>query len=86
MTIESLICLGNQTLHKDQTKLLLSTLLNRNPLELNMHLSDHVSEKIVLTYKECLKNIKEGVPIQYALKRTNFYGLDFYVDKRVLIC
>jgi len=85
VTIESLICLGNQTLHKDQTKLLLSTLLNMNPLELNMHLDRIVSDDIVATYKECLKNIKDGIPIQYAIGKTNFYGLDFYVDKRVLI-
>lgn len=85
MTIENLISLGNEILHKDQTKLLLSTLLNMNSLELSLHLNDLVNDEIVIKYKECLKNIKDGIPIQYALKETNFYGYNFYVDKRVLI-
>ena len=85
MTIENLICLGNKVLHKDQTKLLLATLLNMNSLELNLHLNDLVNDEIVIKYKECLKYIKDGIPIQYALKETNFYGYNFYVDKRVLI-
>lgn len=85
MTIEELICLGNQVLHKDQTKLLLSSILNLNPLELSLHSNDVIEEDLVLKYKECLNCIKDGMPIQYALKKTNFYGLDFYVDKRVLI-
>ena len=85
MTIENLICLGNKVLHKDQNKLLLATLLNMNSLELNLHLNDLVNDEIVIKYKECLKNIKNGIPIQYALKETNFYGYNFYVDKRVLI-
>ena len=85
MTIENLICLGNKVLHKDQNKLLLATLLNMNSLELSLHLNDLVNDEIVIKYKECLKNIKNGIPIQYALKETNFYGYNFYVDKRVLI-
>lgn len=85
LKIEDLLCLGNQILHKDQTKLLLSTLLNMNSLELNFHLQDIVNNEIVLKYQKCLENIKNGIPIQYALKSVNFYGLDFYVDPRVLI-
>lgn len=85
MKIEDLLLLGNKTLHKDQTKLLLSTLLNMNSLELSLHLNDIVDQNIVLKYKECLENLKNNIPIQYALKSVNFYGFNFYVDKRVLI-
>ena len=85
MTIEELICLGNQVLHKDQTKLLLASILNMNALELNMYLNNIVEEELVFKYKKCIENIKSGIPIQYALKSTNFYGLNFYVDNRVLI-
>ena len=75
MKLEELLCLGNQTLHKDQVKLLLGSLLNLNPLELNLHLDDIVDSDIVLKFKQ----------LQYALKSSNFYGYDFYVDERVLI-
>ena len=85
MKIEELITLGNKTLHKDQTKLLISTLLNMNPLELTFHLDKIVDDDIVSKFKDCIFNIQNGLPIQYALKTTNFYGNDFYVDNRVLI-
>ena len=85
MKIEDLLCLGNKVLHKDKTKLLLSTILNMNPLELSLHLNDFVEDSLVKRYQECLESLKNGLPIQYALKSVNFYGIDFYVDSRVLI-
>ncbi len=85
MKVEELLCLGNKSLHKDQVKLLLATLLNLNPLELNLHLNDLVASEIVLKFQDCLNCLEKGEPLQYALKSTNFYGLEFYVDKRVLI-
>lgn len=85
MKVKDLISLGNKTMHKDKTYLLLSTLLNINSLEILLHLEDNVQEKIVDKFKECINSIKLGLPIQYALKNVNFYGYDFYVDKRVLI-
>ncbi len=85
MKIEELLCLGNKVIHKDQTKLLLSTLLNMNPLELSLHLDEIVDSEITTKFQECLNSLKNGEPLQYALKNSNFYGLDFYVDKRVLI-
>ena len=85
MKIEELLCLGNKTVHKDQTKLLLAVLLNMNPLELSLHLNEIVDIEIETKFKELLESLEKGEPLQYALKNTNFYGLDFYVDKRVLI-
>ena len=85
MSIEELLCLGNKVVHKDTSKLLLGTILGINPLELNLHLHDIVEKELVDKYQECLKRLEDGEPIQYALKNVNFYGLDFYVDERVLI-
>ena len=56
MSIEELLCLGNQSLHKDTNKLLLGTLLNINPLELNLHLKDIVDKELVDRYLENLFN------------------------------
>ena len=85
MKVEDLICLGNKVIHKDQVKLLLGTILDMNPLEINLHLNDLVSDNLVIKYKDCLNCLKDGEPLQYALKSVNFYGIDYYVDKRVLI-
>ena len=85
MKVEDLLLLGNKKIHKDQTKLILSTLLNLNYLELSLHLKDEVTDEIIDKFNKCINNIKDGKPIQYALNNVNFYGLDFYVDERVLI-
>ena len=85
MSIEDLIILGNEYLHKDEVKLILSTLLSMNPLELNLNLEKQVDEEIVLKYKKVLKYKREGMPIQYALNNACFYGYDFYVSEDVLI-
>ncbi len=85
MSIEDLIILGNEYLHKDEVKLILSTLLSMNPLELNLNLEKQVDEETVLRYKKVLKYKREGMPIQYALNNACFYGYDFYVSEDVLI-
>ena len=85
MKVKDLILEGNKKVHKDETKLILSTLLDLNYLELTMHLDDLVQDDIVNKFNNCINNIKEGKPIQYALNNVNFYGFNFYVDERVLI-
>lgn len=85
MTVEELLLEGNKYIHKDQSKLILATILEYDFLELTFHLKDIIGNDKVLKFRECINNIKKGIPIQYALKNTNFYGLDFYVDSRVLI-
>ena len=85
LTIKELLILGYKYLHKDETKLILATILNQNPLELSIHLDDKVEDELVLKYKKCLENIEKGLPIQYALGYVNFYSLNFIVDERVLI-
>ena len=85
MSIEDLIILGNEYLHKDEVKLILSTLLSMNPLELNLNLEKQVDEETVLKYKKVLKYKREGMPIQYALNNACFYGYDFYVSEDDLI-
>ena len=85
MKVKELLDEGNKFLHKDQTKLILSTLLNLNYLELTFHLEDIVSCELEDKFYKCIKHIKNGLPIQYALNNVNFYGIDFYVDERVLI-
>lgn len=85
MTIEELLLMGNQYVHKDQARLLLGILMDINPLELSLLLDKKIDEDNINKYKKCLMHIKEGKPLQYALNNVSFYGYDFYVDESVLI-
>ena len=85
MQVKDLILEGNKVLHKDQTKLILSTILNLNYLELTLHLDDIVNKDNETKFFKILDYVKKGKPIQYALNNVNFYGIDFFVDERVLI-
>lgn len=85
MTVNELLSYGNNYLAKDQTKLLLSHLLNVNLLELSLHLYDIVDANLVNEYKNKVALISNGEPIQYVLSNTCFYGYDYHVNKNVLI-
>ena len=85
MKVKELLLEGDKHIHKDQSKLILATLLNQNYLELTMNLDMEIDKEIENKFLNCINNIKNGKPIQYALNSVNFYGLDFFVDERVLI-
>ncbi len=85
MTVEQLLIYGKQNVHSDHAKIILAELLNLNPLELLNHLYQIVDEQTSLTYKNMIKSIKEGTPLQYALGYVNFYGNKFQINNNVLI-
>ncbi len=85
MTIDDLLVYGNKYLHKDEVKLILSTILSMNPLELTINLDKIIDNEIVNKYKKAIEYVKLGKPIQYALNNACFYGNDFYVNENVLI-
>lgn len=85
MLVKDLINEGNKLIHKDQTKLILATFLNLNYLELNFHLNDLVDKDLEEKFYKAINLVKSGKPIQYALNNVNFYGINYYVDERVLI-
>ena len=51
------------------------------------YLNKYVKEKQLddTYYNKCLKEINKGLPIQYVIGETNFYGYDFIVNPDVLI-
>ena len=85
MTVEDLLFFAKQHIHSDHAKILLGELLNRNPLELLNYLDYEVSEEDVKKYKEYIKALEEGRPIQYALGYVNFYGNKFIINENTLI-
>lgn len=85
MTVEELLVFGKSCIHSDHAKLLLSDLLELNPLELLNHLHDRVDIDKCEKYKKEVTALKEGKPLQYVIGNVNFYGYQFMVDERVLI-
>ena len=85
MTVEELLIFAKQHIHSDHAKILLAELLNKDSLELLMHLNDIVDSELVDKYKKEVLAMEQGKPLQYALGNVCFYGYNFYVDERVLI-
>jgi len=85
MTIKKLLDYGNQFKSKNEVRLLLSTILNINSLELNLHLDETVDEENKNRFYDAIDRLNNGEPLQYILSNANFYGYDYYVNKNVLI-
>lgn len=85
MTVDELLVHAQKYIHKDQAKLLLADLLNKNPLELLNFLKSSVDNEIADEYKKRVEAIKEGKPLQYVIGNVNFYGNKFFVNEDVLI-
>ncbi|MSS78195.1 peptide chain release factor N(5)-glutamine methyltransferase [Anaerococcus sp. AGMB00486] len=65
--------------------LILSYLLDTNKNNLYLYPEKELSKEIENELIKILKKIQKGYPLQYAIGKWNFYGLDLYVDKRALI-
>ena len=85
MTVEELIVYGKKYIHSDLAKLLLSSLLNLNSLELLNHLQDIVDDSVIEEYKKQVNLVKEKKPVQYVVGNVDFYGNIIDVNENVLI-
>ena len=85
MTIkEALVLASNQIGHIESTILLEYILkVDRQYLIVNNDKSITKSQETKL--KRAISKIKSGEPLQYITSKANFMGIEFYVDKRVLI-
>lgn len=63
----------------------LTYLLNTNKNLLFLNKEEALDEKVENELKIINDKITEGYPLQYAIGKWNFYGLDLLVDKRALI-
>ena len=50
-----------------------------------IHDNDELDAKVIDTYNKMIERLKSGEPVQYILNKQEFMGLNFYVDKNVLI-
>lgn len=68
-----------------KSKRLLEFVLNQSREDCIINSTIEVSNSQETEYKEKLKEIIQGKPIQYITNNQSFMGLDFYVDESVLI-
>ncbi len=90
MNIKELLNLGVKTLGANDNALLecevlLCHLLNMEKADLVRESNSEVDEETALLFNSYLKRLITGEPIAYLTKEKEFYGLNFYVDERVLI-
>lgn len=69
-----------------ETELVLAYVLGMSREELVAHDDmDVTSELSLKLFYKYLDELKDGKPLAYILKSKEFYGMDFYVDERVLV-
>ena len=66
-------------------ELMVAHVLRRKRLELYLDFEREIAEPTLGTLREMVKRRAAGEPLQYVLGVANFCGLDFAVDKRVLV-
>ena len=65
--------------------LILEQSKNLKRIDLALHPEFEFSEAEILLWNGVLEQLKQELPIQYILGKTNFYGLEFLVNPNVLI-
>ncbi|MBM4432769.1 MAG: peptide chain release factor N(5)-glutamine methyltransferase [Chloroflexi bacterium] len=66
-------------------ELLLRHTLNINRVQLYQDIEQQLSPEQEKIFQRLIERRLTGEPVAYIIKRREFYGLDFYVDRRVLI-
>lgn len=69
----------------NEKKLALEQVLNLSMPEILLNKEKKLTPKQQKKYQKIEKKINKNLPIQYILKKTNFYGEEFYLNKNVLI-
>ena len=86
---EILECGKNNLIEKEEglrlSKMLLKHLLNVNDSYLIINSDKELEISVEEKFKEGIKLLKEGMPLQYITNHQEFMGLSFYVDSNVLI-
>lgn len=92
MNIRELLKKGEEELNKVhieesnlKTKILLSNLLGVNKEYLLIYDEENINEDKQYAFLKAIDRLKIGEPIQYIIEKQEFYGLNFFVNKNVLI-
>lgn len=69
----------------DEAALILSYLLDKNKNSLYLYPDLEIDKDTEDELIDIIEKTKKGYPLQYAIGKWNFYGLNLFVDKRALI-
>lgn len=69
----------------DDAAIILSYLLDENKNNIYINFDRKLSKDLENKLIDILKKVKDGYPLQYAIGKWNFYGMDLLLDERVLI-
>lgn len=86
MNIKNALSCGKEILGKSfEAEILLAFLLKQPHEYIFAHPEAFVSVGIVRRFQAILRRRAQGIPLAYLTHHKEFFGLDFYVDERVLI-
>lgn len=90
MKIKDLLKKGALTLGDRKTALLdseilLSYILGLEKKDLLIESNQEIDESLERLFSQYIDRVKQGEPVSYITCLKEFYGLDFFVDKRVLV-
>ncbi len=93
MTIQQLIKIFDDNLSEHYTKneiksfiyILAEEFSSLSKTEILKKPDTEISKTITEKYLQALEQLKNNLPVQYIIKKQEFYGLNFYVDENVLI-
>ena len=92
MNIKQALEYGIELLNKNniespnlKTRMLLANILNKNKEYLLIHDTEELNINNINKYKEDIQKLANGTPIQYIIHKQEFMGLEFSVNKQVLI-
>lgn len=85
MTIEEAVVYGKQFISSTETKILIASIMNHDTLEIINYLHQELTTEQEEEYKKLVNARRNNIPVQYITNSVNFYGLELYVNKSVLI-
>lgn len=68
-----------------KARILLANVLKQPKEYLIIHEQEELNSNEINKYKKDIQKLSNGIPIQYITNKQEFMGLEFYVDKNVLI-
>ncbi len=68
-----------------KARIILANILNKSKEYLLINENEELNDNLLNLFKSNIQKLCTGIPLQYITNKQEFMGLEFYVDKNVLI-